>query len=142
MKMNPFEKHLLGGVVFIIFGIVGIVNNIRRTGRKSSTHSLLRRFLGKKLNCLINLIVNICGVLFGVFLIFSGEKVNSPIVAGVFFILIGIESMSGDFSGRRSDFAEERFSEKTNFIIGLITSVLFISVGIGILVWRFFISKG
>ena len=140
--MNYFSSsYVWYGLIAIVIGLISIIDNVKQKSRDSESHFLLEKFISKKINRLINLIANIMFALFGLALVVNDNVLKAPITIGLFLIIIGIKSMTGEFSGKKDDFSEERFSEKTNFVIGLITSILIMSVGIGILIWYFFISK-
>ena len=140
--MNCFKNSLSIGISFIILGILLIAASINKADKGLIKRSLLKKIFGDKINGLISFITNIAFIFLGVALIIFDYALNSPITIGLFFILIGVKSMTGEFSGRKGDFLEERFSEKTIFLMSLITSVVIISIGIGIIVWHSLIKKG
>ena len=136
--MNYFKSPLSIGISLIIIGIVLIAVSIKKADRDLIKQSLLRKMFGDKTNRLISFITNIMFIALGVALIIFDKELKASVTIGLFFILIGFKSMTGEFSGKKDNFFEERFEEKTNFVIELIASMFLFLIGVSMIIWELF----
>jgi len=145
MIINPSAISIWYGLIAIFIGVMLIIDNVKQKDITSPRYFLLDRLISEKTNRLINLVANILIVLLGISLILNENVLKTPITISLFFIILGTKTMTGttsmieESSGRSSlvgNFFNKHLSEKTNRAIGLLISILIMSLGIGILVWH------